>query len=328
MPPKISIVTPSYNQASYIEQTIDSILSQGYPDLEYVVIDGGSTDGSVDIIRKYSKHLTYWISEKDGGQSHAINKGHKRLTGEVFNWINSDDFLQPDALKIIAENFQDPQTKVLLAKGNIIRDGKIVRQSTGTDVYRNNLPKTIGFARIDQPETWFRKTVFDTLMPVSTTLHYVMDKDLWIRCLLQFGLNGIKQIPDRLVNFRIHSNSKTSSQQHGFLTETNLLYYQLAKLNGCKAEANFIKEHFAVSDQVIALPSTVNDHLIRSALHYFLLLTADTFYFNSEFDNAKAVLDFIDSDLLEEADKKQLQKLKFRSRPVMRSVIKQIRKWR
>src|SRR5690606_31772171 len=100
--PKISIVTPSYNQGQFIEETILSILNQNYPNLEYIIIDGGSTDNTVEIIKKYEDRITYWVSEKDNGQADAINKGLEQCTGEIFNWINSDDYLAKKSLYSIA----------------------------------------------------------------------------------------------------------------------------------------------------------------------------------------------------------------------------------
>ena len=138
---RISIVTPSFNQGKYLEQTIDSILSQNYANLDYIIIDGGSSDNSVEIIRKYEKYLSFWVSEKDKGQSDAH--------GDIFNWINSDDWLREGTLKHIAEAFENPQT--LLFAGNIVHvRGQEITPMAGTRVF-NNPAKTIGFAAVNQP---------------------------------------------------------------------------------------------------------------------------------------------------------------------------------
>src|SRR5579859_2701917 len=106
VPARITIVTPSLNQAAYLERTISSVLDQGYPELEYLVFDGGSTDGSVEILRRYADQIAYWESEQDRGQSHALNKGFERATGELVGWINSDDYYRPGAFAAAAEAFE------------------------------------------------------------------------------------------------------------------------------------------------------------------------------------------------------------------------------
>jgi glycosyltransferase involved in cell wall biosynthesis len=105
MLPKISIITPSYNQGHFIEETITSVLDQGYPNLEYIIMDGGSKDNTVEVIKKYEKHITYWVSERDKGQSDAINKGFARATGDVINWLNSDDYYAKGTLQKVGEVF-------------------------------------------------------------------------------------------------------------------------------------------------------------------------------------------------------------------------------
>ena len=122
---KISIITPCFNAVEYIEQTILSIINQDYDNIEYIIIDGGSTDGTVDIIKKYEDKVSYWISEPDKGQSDAINKGIAVATGDIFNWINADDFLEKGILKVIALEFQNNSINVLCSKTNLIKQKMI-----------------------------------------------------------------------------------------------------------------------------------------------------------------------------------------------------------
>jgi Glycosyl transferase family 2 len=180
--PLISIVTPSFNQAGYIEETIRSVLLQGYPNLEYLILDGGSTDGAVDVIRKYAKHLTYWVSERDQGQSDAINRGLARCTGELMNWVNSDDLLLPGALRAVAEAAQnDPEAGVFVgAARRVDGDDKLIYERWNTVEEINN---PLDWLRnyFTQPSTWFRRRVWREAGPLDVSLRYALDVDLWIR---------------------------------------------------------------------------------------------------------------------------------------------------
>lgn len=326
---KISIITPSFNQAQYLEQTIDSVLSQNYPNLEYILIDGGSTDGSLDIIKKHEKYLAYSVSEKDSGQSHAINKGIAKATGEVINWLNSDDYYEPDALKVIGDFFSDPTSQVLCAKSNIIENGKIMRQSNGTDLYENNLAKTIGWARTDQPETFFRQSAFQQIGPLNENLHYVMDREWWMRYLFHFGLDGIKRINNIVVNFRLHSQSKTETKKVEFEWESNQLYRSLAN-QASLAETVGLIETILASNQltkIIEFPSP-NMELAREAIQYFLLHRADQEYYRLNFQSAQQLLNQIDAGCFKRVDQKLLNKLSFRMKYLPAPVVKFLRKWR
>lgn len=304
---KISIITPSYNQAQFLEQTIDSVHSQGVP-VEHIVIDGGSTDGSVDILKKYDKHLSHWESAPDRGQSHAINKGLKHATGDVINWLNSDDYLQPEALKVIAAHFEDPSVFALCGRSNIIQGDQVIRQTQGTDVYENNLAKTIGLARIDQPETWFRKDTFESVTPLEERLHFVMDKYLWIKYLMKYGLGGVRKINDILANFRLHDDSKTVAQSDLFTSESVRLYGDMARC--CGREDVAVALDGSSSQDQLQFPEFGHVDLSH-AIDYQLLYLADLYYTRFDYKFASQFLKLVNDDHFSWSDKKWCLKLKF-----------------
>lgn len=213
--PRISIVTPSYNQGQFNEETIRSVLLQGYPDLEYMVIDGGSTDDSVEIIRRYEQWLTYWVSEPDRGQSHAIEKGLVRATGEVFNWINSDDLLTPGALARVALTLGGADL-VAGACLNFAADGPKTLVISAALSARNLVrgsPQTI----YQQPATWLKREAVWACGGIDPRFHFAFDWDLTIRYLHRFP--RVAYTPSVLAWFRLHPRSKTQSAWEQFGAE-------------------------------------------------------------------------------------------------------------
>lgn len=187
--PRISIVTPSYNQGQFLEETIRSVLLQGYPNLEYFIIDGGSSDGSVEIIRRYAPWIDYWVSEPDRGQSHAINKGLARTTGEILCWLNSDDVLLPGSLWAVGSFFAAHPKDLLVSGQAIWRDsaGRHIGDHTLTvHVFRDLLRYHQG-RFLAQPAVFMRRELVQRTGPLDEDLTYTMDLDLWLRAGLVIG---------------------------------------------------------------------------------------------------------------------------------------------
>ena len=221
--PKISIVTPSFNQGLYIEQTIKSVLDQGYPNLEYIIIDGGSSDNSAEIIKKYENQLHYWISEPDNGQTHAITKGLMKATGLLFNWINSDDLLEEKSLFKIAKVYNEfPNVEVIIGNYKEFSEKHVVNIQYKS--VRNSFYETVKFPVIKQPCTFYKLDVVRSRVKLNPELHYAMDYDLWIRYLCLSGISKVVEIPDYLAMFRIHEESKTSKLSENFKMEIENIY--------------------------------------------------------------------------------------------------------
>ena len=213
MYPKITIITPNYNGVAYLEETIQSVLNQGYPNLEYIIIDGGSTDGSVDIIKKYESQLAYWVSEPDAGLYHAIQKGFERSTGDIMAWINSDDKYHRGAFSIVTELYnQFPQIEWLQGIPSIYDEqGRTVmvdhfRAWCKADIYSGR------YKWIQQESTFWRRSLWEKAgATLDTRLRYAADFELWLRFFRHAELFSLKSL---LSGFRFRSSNQISQDFH------------------------------------------------------------------------------------------------------------------
>lgn len=232
--PRISMVTPSYNQGEFLEECIDSILSQNYPNLEYIIMDGGSTDNSVEIIKKYEKHLSYWQSRRDGGQYAAIDEGFRRSTGQVMGWLNSDDKLHHQALFKVAYLFTEhPEVQWLCGRTNIWDKNGAVQlilcEYLPVFTREKYLRKDYDDPSIQQESTFWRRSLWDQAGGgLKTELHYAGDLELWTRFFRHARLYSVDTL---LGGFRMYGDQKTAhfmdryhAEAEAVLDEENRLF--------------------------------------------------------------------------------------------------------
>ncbi len=204
--PLVSIVTPSFNQARFLEDTIQSVLEQDYPRIEYIIVDGGSTDGSLEIIQRYAGQLAWWVSEPDKGQTDAINKGFARANGDILAWLNSDDTYQPGAVREAVEYLgSNPQAGMVYGDANLIDEsGQVIGQFPAAQTDYHRLRR--GYVHIPQQAAFFRADLWRQVGPLDPSFYFAMDYDLWVRLA---RLARLDYHPRLWANFRLHSGGKS-----------------------------------------------------------------------------------------------------------------------
>jgi glycosyltransferase involved in cell wall biosynthesis len=223
--PRITLVTPSFQQADFLKATIESVVDQAYLDLEYFVYDGGSTDGSVEIIKDRSSWIDYWQSQPDGGQAAAINAGWTRATGEILGWLNSDDQLLPGALHRIGELFLDhPEADLIYGRMDLVDPAGRILGTLG-EPYRR---RTMLFSRnvVPQPAAFVRRAAIDRLGQLDESLGYVMDFELWLRLTAD---RPPLAVPETLARAVVHGATKTFAGRDAMASERHRIRLRYAR---------------------------------------------------------------------------------------------------
>ncbi len=286
---RISIVTPSFQQAAYLEECLRSVREQDGAEVEHIVVDGGSTDGSSAIIERNAGSLAWWCGEKDRGQSDAINKGLEHTTGRVFGWLNSDDALLPGALKRVADAFAGDRELLVFGGRVIHRDAKSERPFMALNDARDE-EQLFRDPVINQPATFFRMDAVKAIGGVDPALRYVMDLELWWQLLFRHGAAHLRFEPVELAIFRLHEASKTVSSHAGFLDEIASLLHGLCSKSGNEALAGILALGHPIAGGLRGIPVDGSRHdLVRGMAIHFLLKWHGTIHRREQFEMMKAL---------------------------------------
>ena len=322
MTSRISIIIPSYNQGIYIEKTLSSLFDQNYPNLEVIVMDGGSSDSTIDILKKYNNEITYWISEPDNGQSDAINMGLKIATGEICNWLCSDDYLEPGSLKKIGEAFTDKEINVVTGNVRVFDNKDLDFIKEGTLVYES-LAETIATSVNIQPVTFFRLQHFKDSGLLSENLHYFMDKELWMKFLFHNGQKGVKTLDCTIAHYLLHPQSKTFQEmdpemfdpKSKFKIDNNTIFHHLAQRVDNQKQVNIIASltDSILNDYKFNFISDFDKNLTAQVVDIYLYHEAKKNFYKKKYRKCISIMKTINQSNLTIAYQKDLSYLKKKS---------------
>lgn len=286
--PEFSIITPVLNQVSTIEKCIDSVAIQDV-DVEHIIIDGGSTDGTVDIIREHEDKLAFWVSEPDCGQSHAINKGLKRASGTWFNWLNADDQLAENALGTVQKTAKS-DTQVVVGKCRHVNlKGETVAEGSARIWY--SLEATLGNYSMGQPSVFYRTEIVKQLGGLNENLHLCLDMDLWFRFLLSFGQNQIEITEAVLSEFLVHDKAKSSSLSNEMEAEKYGIYHALLSNFGLPEVLSDFLFNYPTPDSVnYKLPTGLDREELLANFSWHLMIEA---YQKREIEKCRAYFEVV-----------------------------------
>ena len=302
--PKITIIIPSYNQGIYIEKTLTSLFDQNYPKLEVIVFDAGSDDETIDVLKKYNSQISYWVSEPDKGQSDAINKGLRIASGEICNWLCSDDYLEPGSLHKIGEAFTKNEIKVVTGNVRVFDNKDVDFVKEGTLVY-DNLAETIATSVNIQPVTFFKLQHFKDSGLLSENLHYFMDKELWMKFLFQNGQEGVKNLDSTIAHYLLHPQSKTFQEmdpemfdpKSKFKIDNNSIFHHLAERVNNTKQANIIASltDSLLNDYKFNFISDFDQNLTAKVVDIYLYHEAKKNFYKKKYRKCIAIIKTINT---------------------------------